>query len=157
MYTGENWHLNNPAHPNYFNQDALFPHMNGLLRDPKRLCVFLFRAVFEVKLVDQLIIPRREQIQNITQGLTHYFLNCLIFRGVVIINIFMEPLVSVIFTADQRTHLRFVLVKAFHAVFDVPFRPPVGLEDFLRDLDELKFAGHSVVNVENISFFRHDF
>ena len=69
----------------------------------------------------------------------------------------MEPLVSVIFTADQRTHLRFVLVKAFHAVFDVPFRPSVGLEDFFCDLDELKFAGHSVVNVENICFFRHDF
>ena len=30
--------------------------MNGLLRDPKHLCVFLFGAVFEVKLVDQLII-----------------------------------------------------------------------------------------------------
>ena len=40
---------------NFF-QDALFPHMNGLLRDPKHLCVFLFGAVFEVKLVDQLIM-----------------------------------------------------------------------------------------------------
>ena len=29
--------------------------MNGLLRDPKPLRVFLFGAVFEVKLVDQLI------------------------------------------------------------------------------------------------------
>ena len=131
--------------------------MNGLLRDPKHLGVFLFRAVFEVKLVDQRIIPRREQIQNITQGLAHHLLNCLIFRGVVIINKFMEPLVSVIFTADQRTHLRFVLVKAFRAVFNVPFRPPVGLEDFLCDLDELKFAGHGVENIENICFFRHDF
>ena len=131
--------------------------MNGLLRDPKHLGVFLFGAFFEVKLVDQLIIFRREQIQNITQGLAHHLLNCLIFRGVVIINKLMEPLVSVIFTADQRTHLRFVLVKTFRAVFDVPFRPPVGLEDFFCNLDELKFAGHSVVNVENISFFRHDF
>ena len=52
-----------------------------------------FGAVFEVKLVDQLIILRREQIQNITQGLAHHFLNCLIFRCVVIINKFMEPLV----------------------------------------------------------------
>ena len=67
----------------------------------------------------------------------------------------MEPLVSVIFTADQRTHLRLVLVKAFRAVFDVPFRPSVGLEDFFCDLDELKFAGHSVVNVEKIILFSH--
>jgi hypothetical protein len=59
----------------------------------------------------------------------------------------MEPLVSVIFAADQRTHLRFVLVKAFRAVFNVPFRPSVGLEDFLRDLHELKFAGHGVIRV----------
>ena len=129
--------------------------MNGLLRDPKHLCVLLFGAVFEVKLVDQLIIFRREQIQNITQGLAHHLLNCLIFRGVVIINKFMEPLVSVIFTADQRTHLRFVLVKAFRAVFDVPFRPSVGLEDFLCDLHELKFAGHGVVNIEKIILFSH--
>lgn len=48
-----------------FFQNALLPLVDGLLRHPQSLCAFPFGVVFKVKFIDQLIVFRRKQIQNI--------------------------------------------------------------------------------------------
>ena len=131
--------------------------MDGLLRHPQPLCTLPFGAVFEVKFIDQLVVFWRKQIQDITQGLEYHLLNGLIFGRIFIIYKLVEPLVSLIFAADQRTHLCLMLKKAFRAIFDIPFRSPVSLKNFLGYLDKFILAGHGVVNIENIYFFGHDF
>ena len=50
-----------------------------------------------------------------------------------------------------------MLKKAFRAIFDIPFRSPVSLKNFLGYLDKFILAGHGVVNIEDIYFFGHDF
>ena len=138
-----------------FFQNALFPLMDGLLRHPQPLSAFPFGEVLEVKFIDQLVVFRRKQLQNIMQGLEYHLLNGLIFGRIVIIYKLVEPLVSIIFSANQRTHLRLMLKKAFRAIFDIPFRSPVSLKYLLGYLDEFVLAGHGIVNIENINFFGH--
>ncbi len=113
------------------------------------------RAELNQKFIDQLVVFRRKQLQNIMQGLEYHLLNGLIFGRIVIIYKLVEPLVSIIFSANQRTHLRLMLKKAFRAIFDIPFRSPVSLKYFLSYLDEFVLAGHGIVNIENINFFGH--